>query len=399
MKRLEGRRPSVPKVESTRLVACWRRMRKKARFSITVSLAGALLALGCDGELPVIDPLSLAPPPPPGVAMPAPPTPGPSTTVDAFVGTYFYFLPSDDKRTSDVTVHFPPMPLAYEKVTLNLALRCPPAGCDFWDRRASLSVVRHEKDPATGKDVERLTEIFRFVTPYRVGTSWSTDVTELRPLLSGDVTLRLFITTYVGPGHAMGAGWLADVSFDMVGGLPPRLPIAVIPLWDGREFPYGNPAKPISASVVPQTVTLPPNAGSVAVRAFVTGHGQGNLDNCAEFCRRTHQFNVGAAQFSREIWRTDCATTAAPGQFGTYSYPRAGWCPGASVPAWLEDVTAAVTGPTVTVGYDVSSYENSCRPDAPICGGCSLQTGCAYDGNNHTEPVYSLSAALIVYGR
>ena len=34
----------------------------------------------------------------------------------------------------------------------------------------------------------------------------------------------------------------------------------------------------------------------------------------------------------------DCATTAAPGQQGTYQYSRAGWCPGAMVEPWIEAV-------------------------------------------------------------
>ena len=44
-----------------------------------------------------------------------------------------------------------------------------------------------------------------------MGASWDLDVTDLRPLLTGDVTMRAFIDTWVGPGSQYGAGWLLTV--------------------------------------------------------------------------------------------------------------------------------------------------------------------------------------------
>jgi hypothetical protein len=210
----------------------------------------------------------------------------------------------------------------------------------------------------------------------------------------------VFIDTWVGPGHAQGSGWLVDASFEMVGGMPQRLPIAVIPLWDETKFEYGDPAKPVSAAVATRLITLPAGAGQVELRSFITGHGQGNRDNCAEFCRRMHAFTVDGKRVERLLWRDDCATTAVKGQAGTWMYPRAGWCPGAEVLPWVADVSAmAEAGKPITVGYEVQAYENTCRPDSPMCAGCALRTPCAYDNGNHTAPFYVLSAALIVYGR
>jgi hypothetical protein len=249
-------------------------------------------------------------------------------------------------------------------------------------------------------DKESVTEILRFMTPYRVGAGWTVDVTALRPLLAGAVTLRVFIDTWVGPGNAQGAGWLVDASFEFVGGTPARLPIAVIPLWDETKVDYGDPAKPVGGSMPVRSVTIPAGAGAVELRSFITGHGQGNLDNCAEFCRRTHGFTVGGARVEKLIWRDDCAMTNVPGQQGTWKNPRAGWCPGADVLPWISDVSAmAPAGKAVTVSYEVQAYDNSCRPDAPTCGGCALRTGCAYDDGAHTAPFYDVSAALIVYAR
>jgi hypothetical protein len=321
---------------------------------------------------------------------------GPDLVVTPLSGTHLYFVGSmDNKRSVDATATFPEMPLSYERITLKFALRCPATGgCDAWDRRASFGVVRKVGDQET------VTELLRFMTPYGVGASWSLDVTALRPLLSGQVTLRVFIDTWVGPGNPSGAGWLVDASFEMKGGRPERLPLAVIPLWEQVRFDYGDPLKPVAMAVPERTVMLPEGAASVELRSLITGHGQGNLENCAEFCRRDHTFTVAGKGMTRQIWRDDCARTSAPNQRGNFRSGRAGWCPGADVAPWVEDATMAVAGArSVTVAYAVAPYENSCRPDAPTCGGCALGTDCAFDNGAHTAPFYVLSAALIVYGR
>lgn len=311
-------------------------------------LAAALLmlALGCNGSAPTgtrtkadaaeeTEPDAAAPPPREDAAAPPaedaePPPPdiapvtidaptvvapmgaGPDATVMAFTGTPVYWGGNmDNKRAVDAEVKFPAAGLLYKSVTLKLNLRCPASGgCDFWDRRAYLGVVRK-----TG-DKETITEILRFMTPYRVTASWTADVTALRPLLSDTVTLRVFIDTWVGPTSNQGAGWLVDASFEMVGGMPDRVPIAVIPLWDETKFDYGDPAKPVEAAVVARSVSLPPGAGAVELRSFITGHGQGNLGNCAEFCRRTHAFTLDGKRLERLVWRDDCTTTAVPNQGG-----------------------------------------------------------------------------------
>ena len=73
--------------------------------------------------------------------------------------------------------------------------------------------------------------------------------------------------------------------------------------------PEPSPSPP---SVPPATHRRSPRASSYALRTFVTGHGQGNADNCAEFCGKTHTLTAGKTPHAKMIWRTDCATTAAP---------------------------------------------------------------------------------------
>jgi hypothetical protein len=314
--------------------------------------------------------------------------------VTAFDHTPVYFTGSDNQRTVKAPASFPAKG-EYQKIILHLALDCPAGGCDPWDRFGTLGVVTK---PGEDGGPDTVIEIARFITPYHVGAAWDLDVTDLRTLLTGDVTLEAFIDTWVGPGSQYGGGWALSATFEMIGGLPEWRPVAAVPVWTMRQAVYGDPARPIAGVVTPETLTLPEGASSFVLRSFVTGHGQGNAGNCAEFCPKKHTLTVGTTPHQAAIWRTDCATTAAPNQQGTYKYSRAGWCPGADVKPWLLDVTADIGGAkTASVAYDVEAYTNTCRPDAATCAGCTLGAACAYDGGTHTEPSYYVSTLLIAY--
>lgn len=337
-------------------------------------------------------------------------TPGPDTTVDVFQATPVFFGPTTNQRTVDKTVTFPATG-AYASITLHLALTCPTGGCDIWDRFGTLAIVR----PVATTDAsttEQLIEVARFVTPYGLPPSgdpqpsWDIDVTELRPLLSGTVTLRAFIDTWVPQNVTNeGYGWDVTATFTMKGGIPAQLPVAVVPVWswithdkEPTQVVYGDPTIPIAQSLPPQTLTLPAaGATSWRVRSFITGHGQGNLDNCGEFCSRNHTWTVGTTANTKMVWRTDCANYPSN---GTYQYPRAGWCPGVDVDAWDFDVTPQVTAGAAgtTFTYGVDAYVNTCNAGADgggPCTGCATGESCAYDGSDHTQPFYYVSAVLV----
>jgi hypothetical protein len=336
--------------------------------------------------------------------------PGADTTVMAFDATNIFFGPSTNQRTVDAPVTFPSTG-TYSNITLHVALTCPSGGCDVWDRFGSISMVTPVSSSDAGT-VETLTELARFVTPYGLPAAndpqptWDFDVTELRPLLSGAVTLRAFIDTWVPQNVTNeGYGWVVTASFEMTGGTPSAVPIAVVPIWvwtttnkEPTEVVYGDPTTPIATSVPPQTVTLPAGASSYGIRSFITGHGQANLDNCSEFCSKMHTWTVGTMANTQAIWRTDCANFPSA---GSYQYSRAGWCPGADVKPWDFDVTSQVAGgPTATISYGVDAYVNTCNGASDgggVCTGCQPGESCQYDGSDHTQPFYYVSSLLIAY--
>ncbi len=200
---------------------------------------------------------------------------GADTTVDAFVKQHIYFTSSENKRTADAEAAFPTSG-SYQSIILHLALECPDGTCDAWDRFGTLGIVTQKGDKPENDTV---IEVARFMTPYAVGGAWDIDVTDLRPLLNGTLTMRAFIDTWVGPGSPYGNGWSLSASFEMKGGVPEKEAIAVLPIWAPHSGVYGDPAKPLSGSFPAQKLTLPSGATSYAVRTLVTGHGQGNLEN------------------------------------------------------------------------------------------------------------------------
>jgi hypothetical protein len=309
----------------------------------------------------------------------------------------------DNCRIVTDTVSFPNTDHSYEKVTMRLKLECPDTNdpkqpsdwqnCDWWDRTGYVAVVKPD-----GTKIE----LMRFMTPYGLPGEWSLDVTSLQPLLKGNVQLELFIDTWTQPRNEYGNGWLATVSFDFEGSPSPGqpVPVEVIPLWNEQKLVVGDPNsdKSIDKLINSARVIIPAEASRVELRSLITGHGQGNTNNCAEWCPLKHTYSIDGTLFDpfapNSIMR-DCSN--AP--FGVNSTHleahkskrktnwngnRAGWCPGDIVQPWVEDVTeAAKPDTTVQVNYEIEKYINT------------LSSG--YDEGNHTEPFYRTSAVLVIY--
>ena len=350
----------------------------------------------------------------------APLTSGADASIAAFNQTLICFGALDGgapcSRTVDSQVTFPTTG-TFSQITMQVTLDCPTTGggCDHWDRVGSIDLV--SSAPNDG-GAETLIELGRFVTPFGINPMapapytntppvWDIDVTELRPLLSGTVTLRAFIDTWVPQGDPAdnGAGWLLSATFEMSGGTPAKIPVVVLPIWpwtttnrEPTEVPYGDPATPIDASVPPQTIALPSGPTTWGVRSTITGHGQANLDNCSEFCPKNHTWTVGTTPNQAMVWRTDCTNYPSA---GSYTFSRGGWCPGAFVIPWDFDVTAQVSpGAATTFTYGVDAYINTCNGNAPedagLCTGCAAEgVTCPYNGGSHTAPFYYVQSALI----
>ncbi len=302
-------------------------------------------------------------------------------------GTHVYFKGDDNRREQIVQVNLPESIENYGRVTLQFKLSCPDGKCDRWDRVGSMSLQNADQ----GQPLELL----RFITPYGIGANWTYDLSDFLPLLHGPANFRFFIDTWVGPGHPGGNGWMIEAEL-LYEKAAEGQPVAsyVQPIMTFEDVIYGDPL--ISTERKSQ---VPPLVGysSAQMRMVITGHGQGNSENCAEFCAKSHRVQIGTYNYETTIWRDNCATTVDPNQKGTWQYPRAGWCPGDKVEPWKADVSLALLNGVTDFVYQPEAFENTCRPEATQCLGCVFGTSCNYDGGLHTEPRYFVSAYVIYY--
>jgi hypothetical protein len=347
--------------------------------------------------------------------------PAGSTVVTAFELADQY-LGAEDRRQIDALVEFPESG-QWERIDMRIELGCPADGdCDNWDRFANVMLVEEgAADPDAGADggldagaTEELVELERYITPFNVGMCMLTDVTAFAPRLEGSRTLRSFIDTWVGPdGVGNGHGWRVTVKFIFHPGTPPDgLPAQMLNVIPYASIEVGNPADPIGAQTGETIVAVPAGVTKAELRAIVTGHGQGNADNCAEFCRLSQVVMVNGTAFTFDPWRADCGQNPiGPLQAGSWQFPRSGWCPGAYVLPQVFDVTGAIVkGASNTLEYQVrdaslGTYENTCRPGAGdtdnVCAGCVFTPdtpgNCDYNGGDHTQPIDRVSLQLVLY--
>lgn len=296
------------------------------------------------------------------------------------------------KQDTVVAVVCPPESVHCERVVLQYALFRPPGGWDPWDRIAYVNVL-------TPTDT---VEIARIMTPYQRECGWEIDVTDFRPLLVDTVRLRIFILYWAqNPGQ----GYLVTVRLLFYPGSPELVPYRVIKLWAndvGRRWPYGNPKDPIERYVLPRTVFVDADAAAAKFVALLTGHGQGNTDNAAEFSRKTHAVIVNGNTLQRLLWRSDCAQNPCSPQSGTWQYNRAGWCPGDYVRPWEEEITAWIRpGDSNRIAFRFEPYINYCSPwwDSCFVAPPPNCPDCNFNSSGHTMPWYLMSAYLVLYRR
>ncbi len=199
-------------------------------------------------------------------------------------------------------------------------------------------------------------EIARWITSYHRHGRWLTDITPSLAFLQGGGPARLkFQTSYP---YTM----TAALRYPARG--TDTAPRPAMPRGGGGGCGGGY-----NAGHAPIEFEIPPDATGAEVMAFITGHGFGSGQNCAEFCPHNHHFSVNGGEVHTQAYPEaddwlGCIPQiddgALPNQYGTWYLGRGGWCPGLDVPPFRADVTADLDfggGPNV-ISYEASLYGN-----------------------------------------
>ncbi|MCP4547630.1 MAG: T9SS type A sorting domain-containing protein [bacterium] len=291
---------------------------------------------------------------------------------------------------------FPSNPERYSEVLLYITIGCPgyPGDCDPWDRYAWLRLIED-----LGGDETRDVEIARFITPYDItgpptypqSCQWVYDVTDYKFMLKDLATLKLYIESWMGNDK----GWLITANFAFVHGATALQPFEIVNLYLKDHIIYGNSPFAHEENLLPVGVTIPNDAVAAKVRMTTTGHGFGFAQNCAEFCPKVHSLVVDDNTFSHTLWN-QCSTNPCSPQGGTWTYSRAGWCPGDKVTPWDNDITHLLTpGEEMILDYNIAEYFNPCNPTNPDCVAGVTCSDCNYNGT--TPPNWKVMGQLILY--
>ncbi len=254
----------------------------------------------------------------------------------------------------------------YEQMLLNIDLTCPTGGCGPWDVLADLVAV-------TGSGTY---ELARYITPYGIACGgWVVDITDFKSVLGGEVEFQTSIAVYTAEG------WLVDMSIDLIDNSSQDTYTNLTRLWELGYQVYGDPGISYDLPEIP--VKIGDNTSSSHVRMTITGHGQGNTNNAAEFSNTTHQLNINGTSFhAHNLWKADCAQNTCANQNGTWLFPRAGWCPGQSVDPYIINTTSGLApGDSLPLDYVLQNYTNL------------LNTG--YNNSSHTEPYYKIYSCFV----
>jgi hypothetical protein len=251
------------------------------------------------------------------------------------------------------TYIFPTFTGAFSNINSVLTISCPAGGCDPYDRVSHVEV----------KDLDgNWIEMYRYLTPFGVGCSDETDVTDYASLLQGEVDVRYHCITW-------DKGLLIDIRYEFTKGTPEYLYSWVTPIWRG-EYPFGDMAnlQPVPSAVY----NFHPDATAATLKVMTTGHnwGENNTGNASEFFHATHYIKVnGSRTFTQDLWSVCNPNPAGcQPQNGTWIYNRAGWCPGSIGRIYDFDMTSFVGTSNLNLQYEFDpNYVDLCHPNNPNC--------------------------------
>lgn len=297
------------------------------------------------------------------------------SNVSAFSGIW---LNTDTSSTTREGV-LPSYVGAFDTINATLTITCPTGGCGPYDRVSSIEAQGHD-----GKWFE----IIRYITPFGVACTHHINLADYASLLQGKVKFRANCAT-------LDNGFVFALKFDFHAGTPQYKYSSVQQVWH-EVYPFGDYAN--LQPVQTWSYSYPNHAIASKLKLVSTGHGWGTLNtgNAAEFYNATHIIEVnGDTAFSQHNWQ---ACTPNPDgcspQNGTWTYARAGWCPGSIAPYFDFDMTPYVAASNVDLDYKFySAYLDQCHPNNPNCITGTTCTDCT-DGFN---PTLDVNCNLIVF--
>ena len=273
---------------------------------------------------------------------------------------------------------------AFSAINAHYDHQCYNNSCDPYDHVGYVRVKNHRGE---------WVELFRYCTSFGKECDDDMDVTDYSSLLQGLVEFEVYYEIWYN--------WCYSpiLTFNMQKGTPDYLYSDVQPIWFGK-YEFGDY---LNQQPVPErNVVFAEGAEEAHLKMITTGHnfsntsgGAYNTGNAAEFYEATHHVFVnGQSKYNQHLWR-ECSPHPAgcSPQNGTWTYERAGWCPGSMALVWDYDLTEYLPQGAVRLFYQFDpDYVDQCHPNYPGCqdgvNGCIL---CS----NPDNPILRVSGMMV----
>ena len=294
---------------------------------------------------------------------------------------------SNDVFTAYGEFPFPTHVNAFNAINLHYLHNCVNGSCPSYDHVSNCRVKNYRGE---------WVELYRYTTPFGVECEDNLDVTDFTSVLQGLVEFELHCEMWDN-----GQGYNPTALFEYTKGTPEYPYVDMNEIWYGT-YSFGDYEN--RCPVPPRNVTFDPCVEKAKLNIVTTGHnwssgtnGNYNTGNAAEFYEATHNINInGTTVYTQHLWR-QCTPNPAgcQPQNGTWTYNRAGWCPGSMGMVWnfpLDDYLQSGI-PELVYEFD-PDYVDECHPNYPDC--VNGQNNCpnCQDSNN---PILRVSSKLVTY--
>lgn len=281
---------------------------------------------------------------------------------------------------------FPTHVNAFNAINLHYLHNCVNGNCNNYDHASYLRVKNYRGE---------WVELCRYITPFGTQCVDDLDVTDFTTVLQGLIEFEYYCESYQN-----GSGYCPTAIFEYTKGTPDY------PYVDMKEIWYGIYAFGDYDNLCPiptRHVTFEPCVEAAKLQITATGHnwsdtqnGAVNTGNAAEFYHAKHNINFnGVTVDTMDLWQTCNPNPAGCSQGGTWTYNRAGWCPGSFSMVWDYSLNNYVRNGQVDLLYEFDpTYMDLCHPNYPNC--VSGTNGCI-DCLNTNNPILRVSGKLLTY--
>ncbi len=282
---------------------------------------------------------------------------------------------------------FPTHVNAFNAINLHYLHNCVNGNCNTYDHQSYVRVKNYRGE---------WVELCRYITPFGVECVDDLDVTDFTSVLQGLVEFE-----YYSEQYATGEGYNPTAIFEYTKGTPEYPYVDMQELWYGN-YAFGDYENQCPVPV--RNVVFDPCVEKAKLQITTSGHnwsdtgnGAYNTGNAAEFYHAVHNINInGATTYTQDLWQT-CSPNPAgcQPQNGTWTYNRAGWCPGSMSMVWNYSLDDYLTDGGANLLYEFDpTYIDQCHPNYPDC--VSGQNSCP-DCNNSSNPILKVSGKLVTY--